>query len=398
MKKLIVLHKGLKFDEQGAGGRFAKDVARIGRWVHPATGQEIVFDAARLNRLAEATNRYLEAGNKVPFPAGHTTDPMKNLGHWPGPFIAHGEALVGVVEPKDATALEKIRNGVTDAVSVCIEFGISDSKGNQYDEVITHVCATDYPVVTGQQGFLQLSARPSWNETLVPAELAEDLKTKATTPEEGGTPSRRTDMKLAKVIALLGLSKDMAEDKVIEEVEKRIEASAKGGDDKVTALRQQLDAQLKAHGLKLDGEKLVKEEVKKEETAEEKRLREQLEANTADLNRLKVTAAKEQAERFVAEGKVPPAQAARLQKLLALTGKAQSLSLSADAKQAEAIALDVAAELRGLLAELPSITKDRLAQLATLTDEDRKKAQELDTRCDAIAAKVQGRKPETAAK
>lgn len=397
MKKLIVLHKGLKFDEQGAGGRFAKDVARIGRWVHPSTLQDIEFDTARLQRLAAATNRYLEAGNKIPFPAGHTTDPMKNLGHWPGPFIVHDEALVGVVEPKDPTALEKIRNGVTDAVSVCIEFGVSDSKGNQYDEVITHVCATDYPVVTGQQGFLQLSSRPSWSETHVPAELAADMK-KATTPEEGGTPSRRTDMKLAKVIALLGLSKDMAEDKVIEEVEKRIEASAKGGDDKVSALRQQLDAQLKAHGLKLDGEKLVTEEVKKEETASEKELREKLASQQEDLNRMKLSAAKEQAERFVAEGKVPPAQATRLQKLLALTGKAQSLSLSADAKQAEAIALDVAAEVRGLLAELPSITKDRLAQLATLTDEDRKKAQELDTRCDAIAAKVQGRKLETAAK
>lgn len=397
MKKLIVLHKGLKFDEQGVGGRFAKDVVRVGSWVHPATGQDIVFDGARLRRLADATNRYLEAGNKIPFPAGHTTDPMKNLGDWPGPFIVHGEALVGVAEPKDPKALENVRNGVTDAVSVCIEFGVSDSKGNQYDEVITHVCATDYPVVTGQQGFLQLSARPSWNETHVPAEFAAAMK-KATTPEEGEPLSRRTEMDLAKLIALLGLAKDTPNEKVLEETLKRIEASGKAGDEKLSTLRQQLDAQLKAHGLKLDGEKLVKEEVKKEESASEKELREKLEANTADLNRMKLSAAKEQAEKFVADGKVPPAARERLQRLLAIAGKAQALSLSADAKQAETIALDVASELKELLGALPSITKDRLTQLSTLTDQEKKDKQELDTKCDEIAAKVQGRKLEAASK
>jgi len=155
-KRVAFSHKGEAFASQGLG-KFAKDVVRIGRWVHPANGREVVFDAARLQRLAENTQKYLANGNKIPFPDGHSLKAKDNMGFWPGPFIVHRDALVAVVEPTDDDAKKGIMDGSIDAVSVFIEPEVVDPKGNKYPEVITHVCATNYPVLTGQGDFLKLS-------------------------------------------------------------------------------------------------------------------------------------------------------------------------------------------------------------------------------------------------
>lgn len=155
-KSHVILHKGQAFASQGLG-KFAKDIVRVGEWIHPVTGQEVKFDRARLQKLAANTARYLENGNKIPFPDGHSFDAMKNLGDWPGPFIVHEDALVGVVQPKAAGVAEKLSDGSIDAVSAYIDVDVTDPKGNSYDEVITHVCATPYPVITGQKEFQKLS-------------------------------------------------------------------------------------------------------------------------------------------------------------------------------------------------------------------------------------------------
>ncbi len=158
MKKAYVLHRGGQFERRtGTAHQFAKDVLRVGKWTHPATGQVIDVDHARLDRLAKNTNALLGVDVKIPYPLGHRLDALSNLGYWPGPFARHGDVLLGVCQPTDETATKKMLDGSVDAVSVCIEFGFKDQKENLYDEVITHVCATSYPVITGQKPFVALS-------------------------------------------------------------------------------------------------------------------------------------------------------------------------------------------------------------------------------------------------
>lgn len=376
MKTLTILHKGQKFESAG-GTRFAKDVARVGEWIHPATGQIVNFDDARLRRLAEGTNRYLAAENKVPYPDGHRLNAMSNLGEWPGPWFVQGDRLWGVVDAKDPKAAENMRNGVTNAVSACIEFGIKDSKGNTYDEVITHVCATDYPVVTGQKEFIELSARPGWDELYL------------STAEEAGIHFRRSQMDFAKLAAVLGLAKDTAPEKVLEEAEKKLGSAPADAKAQLSALEKQLAEQLSQHGLKIEGGKVEKLE-RKAESPEVKELREKIASMELDGHKAKISAAKVQAEALVKSGQVPPAVQQRLERVLAIAGKTEALVLSGDAKQVEKVGVDLAAELSALFAAIPSLSKDRLQQLAVEGgQETTKEAERLSKLGEEVAKRLQ---------
>lgn len=152
----IIAHKGTKFESQGSG-KFAKDVLRVGDWHHPATGQAVKITRERLEKLTDASNRFVKNGNKIPFPDGHSWKTQDNMGFWPGPFLIQGSELFAVVEPKSAKAIEKIQDGSLDSVSVVMEGPYTDTEGNQYDEVVTQICGTNYPVVTKQKGFIKLS-------------------------------------------------------------------------------------------------------------------------------------------------------------------------------------------------------------------------------------------------
>lgn len=176
--KLAIMHKGDGFESQ-ALGKFAKDVVRIGKWIHPLTGQEIAFDSDRLKRLAESTSRYLSNGNRIPFPDGHSMKSKDNMGFWPGPFIVHKDRLVAVVEPTDEDAKKSIMDQSLDAVSVLIDFNVMDPKGEKYEEVITHVCGTNYPVLTGQGAFVQLSQDGVNNglDVYLPSDVSSDNRT-----------------------------------------------------------------------------------------------------------------------------------------------------------------------------------------------------------------------------
>lgn len=156
MSTVVMLHKGQKFEQQGESSRFVKDVLRVGNWHHPATHEEIDIPRPRLEKLLEATNRYLKNGNKIPFPDGHRYETMANLGFWPGPFAIKDDKLFGVVEPLEGPVVGKIFSGSVDAVSVVIRGPVIDSDRNTYDEVITQICATNYPVVTKQGTFIRL--------------------------------------------------------------------------------------------------------------------------------------------------------------------------------------------------------------------------------------------------
>jgi len=180
-KGFYVVHKGLAFASEG-NGQFAKDIVSVGRRIHPATDQVIEFDGKRLQALEYQNTRYLKNANSIPFPAGHTTDPLKNLGEWPGPFITRGDELVGVCNPKDPQALDKIKSGALDYVSAYIEKDVTDPKGNYYPEVMTHICATNYPVWTGQGNFIAL-AREHFKKSDVGVYLPEALDAGGACPD-----------------------------------------------------------------------------------------------------------------------------------------------------------------------------------------------------------------------
>ncbi len=155
-ERALYLHEGKAFESQGSG-LFAKDVALDGEYWDEKSGRTVPITAERRALLARETNRFLENGNEIPFPDGHTWDAMKNLGDWPGPFVVHEDRLVGVVRPKGADVLAKIQTGKINRVSMVIAKNHVDPKGVFYPEVIIQCCATPIPVLTGQRDFVALS-------------------------------------------------------------------------------------------------------------------------------------------------------------------------------------------------------------------------------------------------
>src|SRR4051794_38921341 len=68
----------------GEARRFRKEVLRVGKWIHPATGEVLDFTREFLARLVASTAQWIALGNKVWFPAGHSSDPRDSLGFWSG--------------------------------------------------------------------------------------------------------------------------------------------------------------------------------------------------------------------------------------------------------------------------------------------------------------------------
>ncbi len=163
-------------DSSGRFPRFAKDVIRVGEWIHPTTGQKLDFTAERLAALVLATNRWLAIGNKVWFPAGdraHNSDSMKNLGFWTG-FTFDGENVVGIVEVRDQDAIDKKKIGTTITdVSIGVSGKQLASTGERFEEVILHVAATPQPVINGQGNFIHLAREAA---AMKPKTLAEILQ------------------------------------------------------------------------------------------------------------------------------------------------------------------------------------------------------------------------------
>lgn len=147
----VILFSGDSF-ERVSGHRFKKDVLRAGEFTHRSTGEKIAMPPERVRNAVTNTNRFLADGHKVPFPMRHTTEPDRNLGFWREfTFTPDGEAL-GLVDVERKSDLDKIGSTITD-VSVQIEGPVYLSDGTALDEVFTHVCATNYPVVNKQRNF-----------------------------------------------------------------------------------------------------------------------------------------------------------------------------------------------------------------------------------------------------
>lgn len=141
-----------------AGVLFKKNILPRGKFTHPSTGDVLDITAEYQKEAVEATNRFINEGNLVAFPDGHSNSVLDNLGWWKSFAIelVDGKAwVVGKVQVAGGIA-KKIRDGEIRAVSPRIVSAFTDAKGNSYKNVFFHVAATPLPVIPGQEGFQEV--------------------------------------------------------------------------------------------------------------------------------------------------------------------------------------------------------------------------------------------------
>jgi hypothetical protein len=208
-----------------SGLSFKKEVLRVGRWIHPATGEALDFDVALLERLAQDTNRWIALGQKVHFPAGpdchdeDARDALANLGYWSS-FRVEGERLVADVEVLDEAALPKIGKTIQD-VSPEIRWPARSATGEVLEAAIFHVAATPIPAIPGQSNFERLS------QLAREVSMAGETKTAPEgAPNQDPAASKGPEMLLAWARQALGLPADAAEPTVVEALKQRIDAAA----------------------------------------------------------------------------------------------------------------------------------------------------------------------------
>lgn len=389
---ILLLGPASDFVAKGSG-RFLKDIAQVGKWVHPDTGQEVEFTLDRLNRLAAESNRFRQNENEIPFPDGHSFSVMKSLGDWPGPFVVEAGRLWGVVAPKGEEVRARVADGRIKRVSARIQFDHVDTKGNTYPEVLTHVCATDYPVLTGQRDFLALSvvegeAGPFAVLPLIPADEAGGA-------EKGAGMDRKAMLASLAALSLspevLGLKEDAQEKDIFEALGKRTppldEKATKKVVDEALAL---VGIELKARNLKIEAGKVVELAAKPpaEETEEVKALRVKVAEMNASLSRQRIEKAKQVVALAVKDGRLPPAVEKAALQLLSVEGKAKAIELSADGKDLKDADVETAPLVEQILASLPRWDAKHLTQLSA---EQKTKAEELSSRGAKAMRKAQGR-------
>lgn len=379
LKSAILLCQGKKFQSQGLG-KFAKDILIEGKYTHPSTGQLVDITVERMHKLAHNTAEYQRNGNKVPFPDGHTTESMKNLGDWDPTFIVQEGKLWGVVNPRAKGVEERLAAGAIDGVSAMIEFDVTDSKGRVYDEVITHICATDYPVIIGQKPFIPLSRMGGAD---IPLFLSTELAGLA--PEKGNSM-------LKKMALALGLAETATEEEILAALGKATDAQksalARVKTDEALALS------LKEQGFELKDGKAVKLEKKDEpETQKEKEYLSRIQALEAKDALSRLNAAKATADEWIKKGIVPPTVKEKLSKLFALKTKVEALALAADGKMASE-EVDVEATLKEVLGAIHSITGTKLSTFvpAPMGETGDKSPEQLSKEGAELARTIQPRK------
>lgn len=359
--KRLIFHRGNPFARTDPSGPlFEKDVLSIGTWVHPTTGDELHFDLERLRRLVMNTNEWAGLGNEVTFPRTHTFDPTENLGIWQPPFKLVGDRIQGVVEILDPKAIASVANKTLRGVSVFVEFDILGQSGKVWDEVITHIAATNEPVLpvgegslTGQEDFVRLAREESKRGF-------ELYVMKATLDRQNGGDQMDKE-KLKKLAASVGLPETATEEEVLTKVA-ALAKDKKDAEDKATAASAASEKAIKDAGFIFkDGklEKLSVETPSPGDTPEVTAMKEELAKVRAAQELSGATSASALVDRLISEGRVPPALKDSVLRLASLGGKAQGIILGKDPGSVEKIQLDLTAELQTLLSKLPSMTTAR---------------------------------------
>ena len=134
--------------------RFEKELLRQGEWLHPQKKFRLKVSRERMANWIRKFKEMLSSGIKVPVPYGHSYDPKDNAG-WLEDLKLVGESLIGVLNIPRKEDAERFGTTIKD-VSVSINPDFVDGTGRLWGEVIEHVAATLHPVVTGQSNFIAL--------------------------------------------------------------------------------------------------------------------------------------------------------------------------------------------------------------------------------------------------
>src|SRR5581483_5069317 len=213
---------------------------------HPETGEILHFSQDFLARLVHATSRWIELGNKVWFPAGHSSDPRDNLGFWSG-FELEGDRVVGVLEVQDKDAAGRIGKTIQD-VSAAIWWDARASSGETFEAVLEHVCGTPCPVIPGQTNFVRLAREAFVKET----EKGEPEK-KPTELAKASDSGAGLDLGAA-IKLLVGLPQDAQEQAVIDAVRALClsDDDDEGEDEAKAELDDEADGEAAVPGATLD--------------------------------------------------------------------------------------------------------------------------------------------------
>jgi len=365
--KQAILFQGTKF-KAGNGNFFLKDVIHEGRFFHSRTKEMIEFSQERVDKHLHNLNRYIAAGNTVPMRDGHRNSTLARIGKWPGPAVRDGKDLVVVAEMTSPEAAKLAREGTMDGVSVVIEFDHTDTFGNHFDEVITAIDATDFPVVPGKP-FVALSRDADGKEidTYIPKHLA------GMSPEG----NRQEAIMLKQLALALGLPEDATEEKILAELKKREEervkalsaAKAFGGASPVKL------EDLKAHGFELKDGKVVKLAAPPpaDETPREKEYRERAERleRTAALSRLQDVKGK--IETASKNMQIPPALVPAFTELASIESEISALCLSADGQSAQKKTINALGRVMEIVNGLPKFNAETLKQLSAAEQDEQEK-------------------------
>lgn len=153
---------------------FTKEVLYEGSFIHPANGKTYTFTRAELEAMAAQTNLLLSRGVSVPFPDGHRFDVKDNLGFWSKFSVADSQSrpgsagLYGEVHVPLEKVAERMGKTITE-VSIYAEREAKLTDGTVIaGPVITHVAATNYPVIPGQNNFVASFSKTGEDKREVP--------------------------------------------------------------------------------------------------------------------------------------------------------------------------------------------------------------------------------------
>ncbi|HZV03018.1 MAG TPA: hypothetical protein VFF73_40300 [Planctomycetota bacterium] len=229
----------------------------------------------------EATKRWIALGNKVWFPAGHSSDPRDNLGFWSS-FELEGDRVVGLLDVQDENAASQIGKTIQD-VSAAIWWDARASSGEAFEAVLEHVCGTPCPVIPGQTNFVRLAREIQVSEQKTVTKLAggEGLDLASAAKLLLGLPQETDD---ASVIEALR-SRFMGDKDKAEAPEKTVADTGGDGDDDEDGSEIE-EGNLAAQGTPIDAAGLATLERQVEELKKEnQRIRSRAAKERVDLAR-----------------------------------------------------------------------------------------------------------------
>lgn len=221
---------GARTDANGVPVKsYVKDLIRVGTYRDPKLGDTFDVTPDDLDRWVREFDRMNSNGVKVPVPDGHTFDSQNNRGYVTGLFH-DGSTLFGNI---DLIGEDAIRMASRTEVSIYQPVEFTDDKQNKYDRPIAHVALTPVPVISGQGGFVPITASRGGTERVPVYRLAQETTT--------------MNPQLLAVAKALGV--DCSACKTDQDLHDAILAKNGGGAEKAVAMARELDETKKALSL-----------------------------------------------------------------------------------------------------------------------------------------------------